>query len=94
MPLCGATTCEKDSSPSSIFHQSPQHGWQYGGRIPSWEGQGPSGPGVGCGVANRPTPSLCDRVKSSQDFTFAPPLPGGDFLSRTLNRPRLGRGFA
>jgi len=30
-------------------------------------------------VAKEPTPALRDRVKSSQDFTFAPPLQGGDF---------------
>ncbi len=26
--------------------------------IPSREGQGPSGPGVGCGIGNKPTPAL------------------------------------
>ena len=44
-----------------------------GERFPSREGQGPSGPGVGCGIKNEPTPALRDRCR------FAPPLPGGDF---------------
>ena len=42
--------------------------------IPTREGQGPSGLGVGSKLGNRPTPALRDPVKSSQDFTFAPPL--------------------
>ena len=42
--------------------------YKNGERFPSREGQGPSGPGVGCGIKNEPTPALRDRRR------FAPPL--------------------
>ena len=38
------------------------------------------------GDDEEPTPALRDRVRSSQDFTFAPPLPGGDFWIAALTR--------
>jgi hypothetical protein len=60
-------------------------------QFPSREGQGPSGPGVGYGVGNGPTPALRDRVKSSQDFTSAPPLQGGDFHGRTARNQTAHR---
>ena len=36
--------------------------------------------GLHGGLNAGPTPALRDRVKSSQDFTFAPPLPRRGFF--------------
>jgi len=38
---------------------------------------------------NTHTPALRDRVKSSQDFTFAPPLPWRRFSGESLERTWL-----
>jgi hypothetical protein len=56
-----------------------------GQTIPSREGHWPSGPGVGYGVGNGPTPALRDRCRS------APPLQGGDFHGRTARNQTAHR---